>query len=152
MNFDSCKCGHAAESHIYPGSTLYGDCHECNCALYNPPGGLKEVPVHPLFAFTEDEFRLVSCNRCGRFRVVPEGVCEACGWDNDGQGNVEETRPDYCRHSTTRKHEIPLITSEIHANYCPYCLKTIQQGTTKRREQVSRFWKPNKRRRNPPTV
>jgi hypothetical protein len=40
-----------AKLHVYPGSTFYGDCHECHCELYNPPGGLKGVPIHPLFVF-----------------------------------------------------------------------------------------------------
>lgn len=67
----TCRCGHSSESHIYPGSHLYGDYHECECELYNPAGGLKGVPIHPLFSFTENEFRFVSCVRCGR---VPHAV------------------------------------------------------------------------------
>jgi hypothetical protein len=144
MDLDVCRCGHSAKAHLYPQSTLFGDCHECDCELYNPIGGLKGVPLHPLFAFTEDDFRFVSCKQCGRFRVVPDGVCESCGWDNDNQGVVEHTRPDYCRHSPTKKHAIPMLGLSLNANYCRYCLKTIQQGTTKRHERVSRFWKPNR--------
>jgi hypothetical protein len=137
-----CHCGHSAKSHVYPGSTLYGDCHECHCELYNPPGGLKGVPIHPLFAFTEEEFRMVSCTQCDRFRILPEGVCEGCGWDNDNQGVVEDTRPNYCRHSPTKEHDIPFVIPSLQANYCRFCLRTIQPGTTKRRERVMRFWQP----------
>jgi hypothetical protein len=123
-----CLCGHSAELHLYPESTLFGDCHECECELYNPPGGLKGVPIHPLFAFTEAEFRMVSCAHCYRFRVLPEGVCENCTWDNDGHGMVEVTRPDYCLHSATKKHEI--TTAGTAHTYCRYCLRTIQEGKT----------------------
>jgi hypothetical protein len=135
-----CRCGHAPESHMYPESTLYADCHECSCELYNPPGGLEGVPIHPLFAFTPAEFRMVSCHQCCRFRVLPEGVCERCGWDNDNQGVVENTRPNYCRHSPTREHDIPWIAPSLRANYCRYCLQTIEQGRAKRGEHVERFW------------
>ena len=41
---DSPSC--LAKSHVYPGSTLYGDRHECHCELYNPPGGLKGGCAH----------------------------------------------------------------------------------------------------------
>ncbi len=99
---EACACGHSDNSHVYPGSTLFGDCHECRFELYNPPGGLKGVPLHPLFAFTENEFRFVSCAQCSRFRVLPGGVCEGCGWDNDNHGIVEDTRPNYCRDSPTK--------------------------------------------------
>jgi hypothetical protein len=143
-----CICGHSAKLHVYPESTLYGDCHECRCELYNPPGGLKGVPIHPLFAFTEAEFRMVSCSGCHRFEVLPEGICESCGWDNDNQGVVEDTRPDYCLESPTRKHVVPHIIPALRANYCRYCLRTIQDGTTKRREEVKRFWKPNAKRKD----
>ena len=147
MATDDCKCGHSAESHIYPGSTLFGDCHECPCGLYNPPGGIKDLPIHPLFSFTEDEFRIVSCNHCGPFRVVPDGICESCGWDKDNAGMVEETRPSYCRHSPTREHEIPSIAPSVSANYCRFCLKTIRNGTTIRGEKVMRYWKKRTNRR-----
>jgi hypothetical protein len=142
MEFGTCKCGHPAKLHVYPNSTLYGDCHDCRCELYNPPGGLEGVPLHPLFAFTADEFRFVSCNRCNRFHVLPEGVCDACGWDNDNQGPVEDTRPDYCLHSPTRKHVIPLIVPSVPSNYCRYCLRTISEGKTTKRERVRRYWQP----------
>jgi hypothetical protein len=136
-----CICGHSAKLHLYPASHLYGDCHECECELYNPPGGLKGVPIHPLFAFTEEEFRMVSCNRCHRFFVLPEGVCERCGWDNDNQGPVENTRPHYCLDSPTRKHTIPHIIPTLRANYCVYCLRTIEEGKAKKGEHVERFWR-----------
>jgi len=139
-----CICGHSAELHHYPESKLFGDCHECRCELYNPPGGLKGVSVHPLFAFTEDEFRMVSCSKCHRFCVLPVGICESCGWDNDAQGMVEDTRPDYCLNSPTRKHAVPRIGTSLGANHCIYCLKTIREGNTKRREHVMRFWKKPK--------
>jgi hypothetical protein len=149
MNADTCLCGHSAEMHLYPESTLFGDCHECPCELYNPPGGLKGVPIHPLFAFTEDEFRMVSCGKCARFLVLPEGVCESCGWDNDNQGMVEDTRPDYCLNSPSRQHQIPRIIPALRENYCVYCLRTIEQGKkTKRREQVMKFWKPNEKKKD----
>lgn len=135
-----CRCGHSPESHIYPDSTLYADCHECSCELFDPPGGLEGVPIHPLFAFTPADFRMMSCYQCGRFRVLPEGVCERCEWDNDNQGFVDNTRPNYCRHSPTRAHEIPWITQSLRANYCRYCLRTIEQGRAKRGEHVGRFW------------
>jgi hypothetical protein len=143
MTAPDCICGHSAELHLYPvRSTLYGDCHQCRCELYNPPGGLVGVPIHPLFAFTDAEFRLVSCSRCNRFFVLPEGICESCGWDNDRQGMVEDTRPAYCLDSPTRKHEVPRIAPEARSNYCRYCLRTIEEGKkTKRSERVSRFWK-----------
>jgi len=115
-----CRCGHSSESHIYPGSIQYGDCHLCECELYNPAGGIKGLPIHPLFSFTEDEFRMVACIQCGRFRVVPEDVCENCEWDNDNNGQVEQTRPEYCRHSPTRQHEVTSGSSQ-----CRYCLRTI---------------------------
>jgi hypothetical protein len=136
-----CRCGHSAELHLYPESTLYGDCHDCRCELYNPVGGLKGVPIHPLFAFTEAEFRFVSCSQCARFRVLPEGVCEACGWDNDNNGVVEQTRHNYCVHSPSKEHEMPLITASLRANYCRHCLRTIENGRAKRHEQVMRFWR-----------
>ena|SRR5450755_1941128 len=139
---ERCRCGHSAGLHVYPSTTLYADCQECACELYDPPNGLAGVPIHPLFAFTENEFRLVSCNQCHKFRVLPEGICERCGWDNDGQGMVEITRPGYCRLSPTKEHEIPFVTPEIQANYCRYCLRTISDGKAKRRERVMRFWKP----------
>jgi hypothetical protein len=119
---DMCRCGHSSNSHIYPGSALYGDCHHCECELYDPAGGLKGVPIHPLFAFTEDEYRMVSCAECGRFRVVPDGVCERCGWDNDNNGLVEQTRPQYCRHSPTRQHEVPSFES----SHCRHCLQVTK--------------------------
>lgn len=99
-----CRCGHSAVSHIYPaaGPTMYGDCHQCRCELYNPPGGIKGIPIHPLFAFTEDEFRFIACVNCERFRVLPDGVCEVCGWDNDNNGMVGSTRPDHPLHSLMR--------------------------------------------------
>jgi hypothetical protein len=122
-----CLCGHSKELHLYPGSALYGDCHECECELYNPPGGLKGVPLHPLFAFTEAEFRMVSCGHCYRFRVLPDGVCEGCGWDNDSLGMVEDTRPEYCLKSPTKKHGAARIITPLNANHCIYCLRTIQQ-------------------------
>lgn len=118
---DGCRCGHSSKSHIYPGSTQYGDCHLCECELYNPAGGLKGVAIHPLFVFTKDEFRMVSCARCARFRVAPGGVCESCGWDNDNNGFVEQTRPQYCRHSPTKQHEVPSLES----SRCRYCLRAI---------------------------
>lgn len=98
-----CRCGHPAKAHVYPsaGSAMYGDCHECRCELYNPVGGLKGVPIHPLFAFTEDQFRFVSCVNCGRFRVLPDGTCDACGWDNDNGGISEKARLDYRLGSST---------------------------------------------------
>lgn len=139
-----CICGHPAELHLYPESNLYGDCHECECELYNPPGGLKGVPIHPLFAFTEAEFRMVSCGRCHRFCVLPEGICERCGWDNDNQGPVENTRPDYCFDSPTRKHAVPHIIPDLRA-YCRYCLRTIEEGKAKSGEHVGRFWKGKER-------
>jgi hypothetical protein len=120
-----CKCGHPAESHIYPGTALFGDCNECRCELYNPPGGLRGVPLHPLFTFTEAEFRMVACTSCGRFRVLPEGVCEACGWDDDNDGPSTETRPNFCRHSPTREHDVPFIKYPLRANYCRFCLRTL---------------------------
>jgi hypothetical protein len=122
-----CTCGHPSELHLYPAdSALYGDCHECECELNNPLGGLKGVPVHPLFAFTEDEFRMVSCSHCYRFRVLPEGVCESCGWDNDAHGMAEYTRPDYCLDSPTKKHEAPRTAKPgVRGNYCRYCARTI---------------------------
>jgi hypothetical protein len=147
--YADCTCGHSAKLHLYPESNLFGDCHECSCELYNPPGGLKGVPIHPLFAFTEDEFRMVSCSKCHRFCVLPDGICESCGWDNDAQGMVEDTRPDYCLDSPTRKHEVPRIAPSLRANYCRYCLRTVQEGQkTKRRERVKRFWKPNAKRKD----
>lgn len=118
---DTCLCGHSSQSHIYPGSAQYGDCHHCECELYNPVGGLRGLPIHPLYAFSEDEYRMVSCTVCGRFRVVPNGVCESCGWDNDNNGLVERTRPQYCRHSPTRQHEVPSLES----NHCRFCLRAI---------------------------
>lgn len=136
-----CICGHSAELHLYPESTLYRDCHECRCELYNPPGGLKGVSLHPLFAFTEEQFRMFSCSQSHRFCVLPEGICESCGWDNDNQGMVEDTRPNYCLDSPTRTHEVPRIIPALRANYCRYCLRTIEEGKTKRRENVMRFWK-----------
>jgi hypothetical protein len=147
--FGPCRCGHSEEKHVYPGSTLYGDCHECLCELYNPAraDGLKGVPIHPLFSFTEDQFRFVACSQCGRFRVLPEGLCEACWWDNDNQGPIESTRPDYCYHSLTRKHVIPWVTSFLRANYCICCLKTIKNGTTERHENVMRSWKAKRPKR-----
>jgi hypothetical protein len=142
-----CQCGHSASSHIYPCPTLsYGDCHECRCELYNPPGGLKDIPIHPLFAFSEDEFRFASCSHCGRFYVLPDGVCEQCGWDNDQNGMVETTRPEYCLHSPTKKHVIPNVTAHLRADYCRYCLRTIDECGVKRRENVKKFWKRTKAR------
>ncbi len=138
---EACACGHSDNSHVYPGSTLFGDCHECRCELYNPPGGLKGVPLHPLFAFTENEFRFVSCAQCSRFRVLPGGVCEGCGWDNDNHGIVEDTRPNYCRDSPTKQHHVPSIAPGLPANYCTCCLRTIQNGKAKKGEHVMRFWK-----------
>jgi len=119
---DVCRCGHPSESHIYPGSAQYGDCHHCECELYDPAGGIKGLPIHPLFSFTEGEFRMVSCTQCGRFRVAPDGVCEKCGWDNDNDGPVEQTRPQFCQHSPTKMHEIPSLSS----NHCRYCLRAIK--------------------------
>lgn len=141
---ETCFCGHSAQSHIYPGSTLFGDCHECRCELYNPPGGLRGVPVHPLFAFTEDEYRMVSCTHCAKFRVSPDGICESCDWDNDRHGDVGNTRPDYCGKSPTKKHEVPLIAPALSANYCRFCLKTILLGQANKNERIARFWKPSK--------
>lgn len=120
---------------------MYGDCHECRCELYNPPGGLKGIPIHALFAFKEDEFRFVSCAQCGRFHVLPDGICKACGWDNDNNGMVERTRPDYCFHSPTRKHVVPDLMPSVQTNYCRYCLKTIHADGVKRHENVMRYWK-----------
>lgn len=125
---DSCFCSHSAKAHLYPNSSLYGDCHECACELYNPPGGLKGVAIHPLFAFTEAEFRMVSCNRCHRFFVLPEGICENCGWDNDNAGMVEDTRPEYCPNSPTKNHVSPRISTVHTVDYCVYCLRTIERG------------------------
>ena len=143
-----CQCGHSAEAHIYPGSALYGDCLECRCELYNPPDGLKGVPLHPLFAFTEDEYRFVSCSQCRRFKVLPDGICESCWWDNDNNGMVQRTRPEYCFHSPTRKHQIPDVTPfpdvtrSLKASYCEYCLRTIRPEGVKRKEHVMRYWSP----------
>jgi hypothetical protein len=146
-----CRCGHSAKKHIFAESALYGDCHDCRCELYDPPGGLKGVPIHPLFSFRESEFRLVSCKKCGHFCVSPEGVCESCWWDNDQKGLVKDTRPSYCWHSPTREHEVPFIKPPLRANYCRYCLKTIQPGrVVKRRERVMRFWKHTQRIRAGP--
>jgi|SRR5215831_15756039 len=119
-----CRCGHLPESHIYPGTAQFGDCHLCECELYNPARGIKGLPIHPLFAFKEDEYRMLSCTICGRFRVVPDGVCESCGWDNDNNGLVDQTRPQYCRHSPDKQHEVPSLES----SRCRYCLRAI--GTT----------------------
>ena len=74
---------------------------------------------------------MVSCAHCYRFRVLPDGVCEGCGWDNDGHGMVAHARPDYCFDSPTKKHGIPRIVSALKANYCRYCAKTIEEGKTK---------------------
>jgi hypothetical protein len=71
---------------------------------------------------------MVSCGHCYRFHVLPDGVCESCGWDNDGHGMVENTRPDYCLKSPTKKHTIARITTPINANRCIYCLNPIQQN------------------------
>lgn len=119
---DVCRCRHSSESHIYPGTAQYGDCLLCKCELYNPAGGIKGLPIHPLYSFSEEEYRMVSCARCGRFRVVPDGVCESCGWDNDNDGDVEKSRPLYCRHSPTRQHEVPSLES----SRCRYCLRAIK--------------------------
>jgi len=116
-----CICGHSAELHLYPNSKLFGDCHECRCELYNPPGGLKGVPVHPLFAFTEDEFRMVSCSKCHRFRVLPIGICESCRWDNGAQGMVEEHEGKGLKSVPAQTRISPSAMSEVHAALEEYC-------------------------------
>lgn len=56
-----------------------------------------------------------------RFRVLPDSVCERCGWDNENDGPVEQTRPQYCRHSPTWQRDIPSATS----NRCRLCLRAV---------------------------
>lgn len=39
-------------------------------------------------------YRNTKCNKCGRFRVELDGVCEKCLWDNDGGDYACITRPN----------------------------------------------------------
>ncbi len=120
---DTCWCGHSSSVHIYPESTKFGDCHDCKCELYNPVGGLKGVSIHPLFAFTEDQFRFLCCTECGRFSVLPDGICVNCEWDNDNDGFIEETRPQYCLRSSTKQHD----ASSSESGRCRFCLQVISR-------------------------